>query len=100
MLNGIGAMGAPVLVGYLMDTVADDAFFLFFSAAFAAITAYALWRMTRRAVKIVGEQAPVVPMSQVSSPLAADVAIEAAMEQAREDRDDELATEGARDARP
>ena len=102
MLNGIGAMGAPVLVGYLMDTVADDAFFLFFSAAFSAITAYALWRMTRRAVKIVGEQAPVVPMSQVSSPLAADVAIEAAMEQAREDRDDgsELATQGARDARP
>ncbi|HET7410134.1 MAG TPA: MFS transporter, partial [Paracoccaceae bacterium] len=38
MLNGIGAMGAPVAVGYLMDTTVDNAFFLFLSAAFASVT--------------------------------------------------------------
>jgi MFS family permease len=85
MLNGVGAMGAPVLVGFLMDAIARDAFFLFLSACFAAITIYALWRMRQRPVRVVvGEVAPVVPMSQVASPVAADVAREAAIEQARE----------------
>ncbi len=88
MLNGIGAMGAPVLVGFLMDTITRDAFFLFMSAAFSAIALYGLWRMRRRPVRVVvGEVTPVVPMSQVASPLAADVALEAAFEQAREDAD-------------
>jgi MFS family permease len=86
MLNGIGAMGAPVLVGFLMDAIARDAFFLFMSGSFAAIALYALWRMRQRPVRVVvGEVAPVVPMSQVASPVAADAALEAAIEQVRED---------------
>lgn len=87
MLNGIGAMGAPILVGFLMDTIARDAFFLFLSASFAAITFYALWRMRQRPVRaVVGDMAPVVPMSQVVSPIAADVAREAAIGQQEADR--------------
>lgn len=85
LLNGVGAMGAPVIVGYLMDAIDRDAFFLFLSCAFAAITLYALWRMRRRPVRVVvGEAAPLVPMSQVVSPLAADVALEAALAQSTE----------------
>lgn len=85
MLNGIGAMGAPILLGYLMDLMVDDIFFLFLASAFASVTVYAVWRQRRRPVRIViGEQGPVVPMSQVASPLAADVAIEAAIEHAEE----------------
>jgi MFS family permease len=85
LLNGIGAMGAPIIVGYLMDTVGDAAFFLFLSASFGSITLYSIWRMRRRPVRVVvGDVAPVVAMSQVVSPLAGDVAREAAIEQARE----------------
>ena len=85
MLNGVGAMGAPILVGYLMDAIARDAFFLFLSACFAAITGYAIWRMRQRPVRVVvGDVAPVVPMSQAVSPIAADVARDAAIEQAKE----------------
>jgi MFS family permease len=85
MLNGIGAMTAPVIVGYLMDTIGDAAFFLFLSGAFAAITLYALWRMRRRPVRVVvGEVAPVVPMSQATSPLAATVPRDSAPEKAEE----------------
>ncbi len=41
--------------------------------------------MRRRPVRVVvGEVAPVVPVSQVMSPLAADVAREAALEHAKE----------------
>jgi MFS family permease len=88
MLNGIGAMGAPVVVGYLMDAIGDAAFFLFLAGAFGAITLYAIWRMQQRPVRVVvGDLGPVVPMSQAASPLAADVALEAAIEQAREDTD-------------
>lgn len=95
MLNGIGAMGAPVVVGYLMDTTVDNVFFLFISASFALIVVYALWRMRRRPVRIVvGEQAPVVPMSQVTSPVASDVALEAAIEQARDEPTDRDAAAG------
>src|SRR5690625_1586236 len=83
MLNGIGAMGAPILLGYLMDLIVDDVFFLFLAFAFGSVMVYAIWRQRQRPVRIVvGEQGPVVPMSQVASPLAADVAIEAALEQA------------------
>src|SRR5699024_432543 len=82
MLNGIGAMGAPIAVGYLMDTTVDNAFFLFLSACFASMTLYSLWRMLQSPVRVVvGEQGPLVPMSQVVSPIAADVALEAAIEQ-------------------
>jgi hypothetical protein len=68
-----------------MDAIARDAFFLFLSAAFAAITIYAGWRMRQRPVRVVvGDVAPCVPMSQVVSPIAADVARDAAIEQAKE----------------
>lgn len=83
MLNGIGAMGAPILLGYLMDLLVDDVFFLFLAFAFGSVMFYAIWRQRQRPVRIVvGEQGPVVPMSQVASPLAADVVFEAALEQA------------------
>ena len=85
MLNGVGAMGAPVLVGFLMDAIARDVFFLFLSASFAAITAFAVLRMRQRPVRVVvGDVAPVVRMSQAVGPLAGDVARDAAIEQARE----------------
>ena len=85
LLNGVGAMGAPVIVGLLMDTTGDAAFFLFLSGCFTAITLYALWRMRRRPVRVVvGEVAPVVPMSQAVGSIAADVARDAAIGQAKE----------------
>lgn len=85
MLNGIGAMGAPVVVGYLMDLIADDVFFLFISATFASITVYAVWRKVQRPVRVIVDgQGPILPMSQVVSPLATDVALEAALEQTEE----------------
>ena len=86
LLNGVGALGAPLLVGYLMDQVGSDAYFFFIGASFAAITTYALWRMTRRAATPVDETGPMVAMTPIASPVATDAAWGAAIEQAIEDR--------------
>ena len=84
MLNGIGAMGAPFLVGYLMDTVGSEAFFFMMGVSFSAVTGYALWRMTQRPAPAVQDTGPMVPMSPVVGQVASDAAWEAALEQAQE----------------
>lgn len=81
-INGIGAMGAPFLVGYLMDEVGTDAFFFMIGASFALVTAYALYRTTQRAATPVDETGPMVPMTPIASQVSVDAAWEAAIEQA------------------
>ena len=85
LINGVGAMGAPLAVGYLMDTIGSNAFFFMIGTSFAIVTGYALWRMTQRAATPVDETGPMVPMTPVASQVAADAAVEAAIEQALED---------------
>ena len=84
MLNGIGAMGAPIAVGVVMDTVGGIGFFLFIAAAMGLTAIYALWRMTQRPATPVEETGPMVPMSPVAAPVAADVAWEVAAQEAAE----------------
>ena len=85
LLNGVGALGAPLLVGFLMDRVGADAFFYVIASAFVAITAFALYRMTQRRAVAVEDTGPMVPMWPAASPVATDVAWEAAIEQAQEE---------------
>ena len=92
LLNGVGAMGAPITVGYLMDAVGADAFFFMIGASFAMITAYALWRMTRRAAVPVADTGPMVMMTPVASQVAVDAAWDAAMDQVAEEQDEGEAT--------
>ena len=87
LLNGVGAMGAPFLVGYLMDEVGSDAFFLMIAASFAVITAYALYRMTQRAPTPVDETGPMVMMTPVASQVSVDAAWEAAIDQSEAEED-------------
>ncbi|MEM6623869.1 MAG: MFS transporter [Pseudomonadota bacterium] len=82
LMNGVGAMGAPIAVGYLMDVVGDEAFFGFMGAAFALMTVYGLYRSTVRAAPPVAETGPMVPMTPIASQVASDVAWEAAIEEA------------------
>lgn len=52
-LNGFGAIFGPTATGYLMETTGPRGFFLFIAVLYIALTAYALWRMTRRAAPTV-----------------------------------------------
>ena len=84
MINGVGAMGAPIAVGFVMDNVGAGGFFLFIAAAMALISTYALYRMTQRPATPVSDTGPLVPMSPVTASVAADVAWEVAAQEAAE----------------
>ena len=82
MINGVGAMGAPVAAGFVMDNAGAGGFFLFIAVAMGSISAYAIYRMTQRPATPVDETGPMVPMSQLAGTVAADVAWEVAAQEA------------------
>lgn len=73
-LNGFGAIFGPIVTGWLMGHVGSGGFFLFIAVLYAALTAYALWRMSRRAAPAgSGPSAFIVP---TASPVAATAVID------------------------
>ncbi|HUS53691.1 MAG TPA: MFS transporter [Thermohalobaculum sp.] len=83
VLNGIGAVGTPILVGYLMQEFGPPVFLYFIAIIMAVITAYALYRMTVRPAPSIEETSPIAPYSMVSgTQVAAEIAQEIAVEQA------------------
>ncbi|MEL6996782.1 MAG: MFS transporter [Pseudomonadota bacterium] len=91
LINGVGALIAPIIVGYAMENVGPAGFFLVIAAAMGGIFVYALWRMTQRPATPVDETGPMVAMSPVVSQVATDAAWEAALEDAQEAADQDTA---------
>ncbi len=90
VLNGIGAAGTPILVGYLMERFGPAAFLMFIAVFMAAIAVYAVYRMTVRPAVAVEETSPITPYSMVSgTQVAAEVAQEIAAEQILADENPE-----------
>jgi MFS family permease len=83
-INGLGAIGGPILTGWLMGAVGPEGFWLFIAVLFLAIAAYALYRMTQRAATPVDETAAYVNMLPTATPVAVEAAQEWAIEQADE----------------
>jgi hypothetical protein len=82
VLNGIGAVGTPILVGYLMGEFGPAAFLYFIAVFMAATAAYATYRMTVRPAPAVDETSPIAPYSMVSgTQVTAEIAQEIAAEQ-------------------
>jgi MFS family permease len=76
-INGLGAIGGPIITGYAMDRIGPNGYFLLIGILFGLLALYAAWRMTRRSV----EGAMVEPSGYaVLSPTASSLAVEAAME--------------------
>ncbi|MFN0115469.1 MAG: MFS transporter [Paracoccaceae bacterium] len=75
-INGLGAIGGPIVTGWAMAHVGPNGFFLFIAILFGLLAAYAAWRMTRR--RVLG--APHPSAFAVLSPNASSLAVEAAME--------------------
>lgn len=75
-LNGFGAIFGPTATGWMMETVGPRGFFLFIAILYIALTAYALYRMTRRAAPVVtGGFRSVTPSA---SPLAVGAVLDEA----------------------
>ncbi|MEL7183290.1 MAG: MFS transporter [Pseudomonadota bacterium] len=48
-VNGLGAIGGPLVMGWLMGRVGPAGFYIFLGAIMTALAVYALWRITQRA---------------------------------------------------
>ncbi|MCV2870461.1 MFS transporter [Defluviimonas sp. WL0002] len=79
-INGVGAIGGPILTGWIMAQLGPDAFFLFISVLFGAMAAYAAWRMTRRAAPAADQTGAFTPLAPTASAVAIEAAIEARAE--------------------
>jgi MFS family permease len=103
-LNGCGAIGGPIMVGYLMQRFGTQVFFLYIALLLAAISVYALWRTTRRAAPGVEAQsayAPILPQaSAVAVELAQEVAYDQIIEAAEAEGEAHDAALAAQDADP
>ena len=77
---GFGAIVGPLATGALMESAGPEGFWIFLAMVFAAVTLYALWRMTRRPGIPSSETGSYVTVSPVSSAYATEVAQEVAAE--------------------
>ncbi|MBX2824517.1 MAG: MFS transporter [Gammaproteobacteria bacterium] len=80
-INGVGAMGAPILVGYAMQRFGTHSFFVFLALWMSIICVYGIYRMTQRTTRIVGDAAPYVPLTTRVTQVATEVATEVAIEE-------------------
>lgn len=47
-LNGVGAVAGPLVTGWFMGVAGPEGFFVYLGVLLGALSAYGLWRMTRR----------------------------------------------------
>ncbi len=76
-INGLGAIGGPMMTGWMMQRIGPSGFFLFTVILFVLMAAYAAWRMTRRTAPKAG---PFTALSPSASALTVGAAVEAAHE--------------------
>jgi len=81
-LNGVGAVGGPLLVGALMEGFGAWAFFGFIATMFSVISLYAAWRCTRRPSVSAEDSGAYAPLLPTASPVIAEAAADFAAEQA------------------
>jgi MFS family permease len=74
LLYGIGAVGGPLAVGFIMGALGPHAFWGYLAAVHLLLGLFALYRMTRRAARPRNEQGPFVAMPQNATPAAANLA--------------------------
>lgn len=75
-LNGVGAVGGPVAVGFLMASFGAAAYFAYFAFLLAAIALYGGWRMTRRPAPAVADTGPFTPIPHSATSLTLERAAE------------------------
>ncbi len=75
-LNGVGAMGGPILVGYMINHMGPNGFFLFIAVLTGMISLYSLYRMTQTDAIAVENTGHYVPLYGTSTQVATEIALE------------------------
>jgi len=81
-INGLGAIGGPLITGWFMAQLGPTGYFVFIMILFVLMALYAFWRMTRRQTRALFRG-----RFRALSPTASAVAVEAAIETREEDAD-------------
>lgn len=81
-VNGVGAIAGPLVMGRAMDAYGANAFFGYVALLMLAVALYGLWRMTRRPTVARADQGAWAAVVPTASPMAVELAQEAATEQA------------------
>ena len=80
-INGLGAIAGPLIVGFMMDAIGDNGYWLFTALLMFAVGFYGLYRSTQRSrTDIETEYVPYTPVSAASTAIVAEVAQEAYIE--------------------
>lgn len=94
LINGVGAIAGPIVVGWMLDNVGAHGFWAFIAVLMLGLASYAGWRMLRRPDRGVeiGDTVSYAPIAATATAVAAEVAqevyIEHEIEQQEEARDD------------
>lgn len=77
-INGIGAIAGPLIVGWMMDSLGANGFWMFSAVLMFLMGLYAAYRMTRRsrADMVDDDNVSYAAISAASTPIAAEVAQE------------------------
>ncbi len=90
-INGLGAIMGPLIVGWMMDSIGANGFWLFTAVLMMAVAVYGLYRSTQRSrSKMDTETVPYAVVSASSTPIVAEVAQEVYI-----DAEEEVASEEA-----
>ncbi|MFK5997654.1 MAG: MFS transporter [Rhodobacterales bacterium] len=87
-VNGMGAIGGPFLVGWMMTEYGADSFFAYLAVLLGLSALWALYRSTVRVAPSVEDTAAYTPISPSSSVVAAEVAAEVAIDMADDEKED------------
>ncbi len=80
-INGLGAIAGPLIVGFMMDLIGNNGYWLFTAVLMFAIGLYGLYRATQRSRSdLDSETVPYTPVSAASTAIVAEVAQEVYIE--------------------
>ncbi len=89
LLNGLGAVGAPVFAGYIMQNFGANMFWVMQITLFAALAAFGLYRSTVRDAVEQDDTVAYTNFAPVASPVMMEVTQEYVAEQYEETHDEE-----------
>ncbi|MBW6419480.1 MFS transporter [Celeribacter sp. PS-C1] len=95
-INGVGAVGGPLIAGYMMTGIGPQGYWVFQIFLLGGVALYALWRMTRRAA--VEDTSSYVAVMPSTTTVVAELAQEVANDMAEEAEAQHEAEEATRDA--
>jgi MFS family permease len=93
-INGVGAVGGPIIAGWLMGIFGPPGYWVLQAVLMFSIMGYAAWRMTRREAISVEDTSAYVAVMASATPVASEVAQEWAIEQAADEALEEAETSG------